>query len=149
MVGHAVRSRPWLLLLVLTLAAVTVGRVLLPGPAAVRVVQGTVMVGGDRTAIGFVPDGHHDADSPPSLGERVTYVTSGELLADIRYGFRNRATGYEVAGVRWVDSAGTWHEGDPPECLAPMTSGQRVELGLVALRPGHGSRVVVVWLRCL
>jgi hypothetical protein len=36
--------------------------------------------------------------------------------------------------------------------LAPATSGQRVELGLVRVRPGADGRpggVVVVWLRCL
>jgi hypothetical protein len=151
-VGHAVRSRPWLLLLVLALAALTLGRVLVPGAASVRVVRGTVTaVDGDSSAIGFMPDGRHDPDSPPSLTERVTYFTSGAVLADMWYGYPNTVTGYKVAGVRWADAEGTWHDGGAPPCLAPMTRGQRVELGLVWVRPGDDrpGQVVVVWLRCL
>ena len=140
--------RRWVLPLALVLATLagglTLGRVLWPGSAPPRVVRGTVTaVDLDRTAIGFMPLGHRDPDPPPSLRERLT---------DLRYGFRNTFTGYEVGGAPWADTDGTWHQGTAPACLVAATSGQQVELGLVSARPGAGGRpgrVVVVWLRCL
>jgi hypothetical protein len=146
--GRGGRSRRWLPPLVLTLAvlvaSLTLGRTLWPGAAPPRVVQGTITaVGADRTAIGFMPDGHRDPDPPPSLGERLT---------DWRYGFRNTFTGYEVGRAPWADADGAWHHGTAPACLAPTASGHRVELGLVRVRPGADGRpggVVVAWLRCL
>jgi hypothetical protein len=130
--------------LAVLVASLTLGRALWPGAATARVVRGTTTaVNRDRTRIGFMPDGHRDPDSPPSLRERVT---------DWRYGFRNTFTGYEVGAVPWADTDGAWHRGSAPACLGPATSGQRVELGLVRVRPGAAARpggVVVVWLRCL
>jgi hypothetical protein len=147
-VGRGGRSHRWLPLLVLMLAILvaspTLGRALWPGAAPPRVVKGTTTaVNRDRTQIGFMPDGHRDPDPPPSLRERLT---------DWRYGFRNTFTGYEVGSAPWADAHGTWHQGTAPACLAPATSGQRVELGLVRVRPGTDGRpggVVVAWLRCL
>jgi hypothetical protein len=147
-VGRGGSSRRWLPALVLVLAvlaaSLTLGRTLWPGVATPRVVQGTTTaVNRDRTQIGFMPDGHRDPDPPPSLRERLT---------DWRYGFRNTFTGYEVGGVPWADADGTWHQASAPACLRPTTSGQRVELGLVRVRPGAvggPGGVVVVWLRCL
>jgi hypothetical protein len=147
-VGRGGSSRRWLpalvLLLAVLVASLTLRRALWPGTATPRVVRGTTTaVAPNRTQIGFLPDGHRDPDPPPSLRERLT---------DWRYGFRNAFKGYEVGGVPWADPDGTWHQGSSPACLAPATSGQRVELGLVRVRPGADSRpggVVVVWLRCL
>ena len=131
-------------MLAVLVASLTLGRALWPGTANPRVVRGTTTaVAADRTQIGFMPDGQRDPDPPPSLRERLT---------DRRYGFRNTFKGYEVGGVPWTDRDGTWHQGSAPACLAPATSGQRVELGLVRMRPGADGRpggVVVVWLRCL
>jgi hypothetical protein len=147
-VGRGGSSRRWLpplvLLLAVLVASLTLGRTLWPGAATPRVVRGTITaIGADRTQIGFMPDGHRDPDPPPSRGER---------LADWRYGFRNTFTGYEVGRAPWADADGAWHHGTTPACLAPAASGQRVELGLVRVRPGPDGRpggVVVVWLRCL
>jgi hypothetical protein len=147
-IGRYIRSRwlpPLALMLATLVASLTLGRALWPGAATPRVVQGTITaVSGDRTAIGFMPDGHRDPDPPPSLLEGLT---------DLRYGFRNTFTGYEVGGVPWADAQGAWYGGTPPACLVPPgTNGQRVELGLVSVRPSADGRpggVVVVWLRCL
>jgi hypothetical protein len=146
--GRGGSSRRWLpplvLMLAVLVASLTLGRTLWPGAAPPRVVQGTTTaVSPDRTQIGFMPDGHRDPDPPPSLGERLT---------DWRYGFRNTFTGYEVGRAPWADADGAWHHGTAPACLAPATTGQRMELGLVRVRPGADGRpggVVVVWLRCL
>jgi hypothetical protein len=131
-------------MLAVLVASLTLGRSLWPGAATPRVVRGTITaVGADQAAIGFMPDGHRDPDPPPSLREHLT---------DLRYGFRNTFTGYAVGGVPWADADGTWHQGTAPACLVAQTSGQRVELGLVSVRPGANGRpggVVVVWLRCL
>ena len=146
--GRGVRWYRWLpplaLVLVILVAGLTLGRALWPGPATPRVVQGTITaVGVDRMVIGFMPDGHSDPDPPPSLRERLT---------DWRYGFHNTFTEYEAGGAPWADADGTWHHESVPACLLTATSGQRVELGLVRVRPGaegRPGRVVVVWLRCL
>jgi hypothetical protein len=148
MVGRVVRSGRWLPPLPLTLAvlvaSLTLGRALWPGPATPRVVRGTITaVTADHMAIGFMPDGHRDPDPPPSLRERLT---------DMRYGFHNTVNGYSIRDAPWADADGAWHQGTAPACLVPETGGQRVELGLVSVRPGAEGRpggVVVVWLRCL
>jgi hypothetical protein len=147
-VGRGGSSRRWLpplvLMLAVLVASLTLGRARWPGAATPRVVQGTITaVGPDRTTVGFMPDGHRDPDPPPSLGERLT---------DWRYGFPNTFTGYEIGRAPWADAEGAWHHGTAPACLAPATSGQPVELGLVRVRPGADGRpggVVVVWLGCL
>jgi hypothetical protein len=131
-------------MLAVLVGSLTLGRVLWPGAATPRVVRGTMTaVSPDRVQLGFMPDGHRDPDPPPSLRERLT---------DWRYGFRTTFTGYELGRVPWADADGAWHQGTAPACLAPATTGQRVELGLVRVRPGADGRpggVVVVWLRCL
>jgi hypothetical protein len=144
---RGIRSRRWpllVLMLAVLVAGPTLGRVLWPGAATPRVVRGTTTaVSPDRMQIGFMPDRHRDPDPPPSLHERLT---------DWRYGFRNTFTGYEVGGAPWADADGAWHHGTAAACLAPARTGQRVELGLVRVRPGADGRpggVVVVWLRCL
>jgi hypothetical protein len=109
-VGRGVRSHRWLpalaLMLVTLVASLMFGRALWPGAATPRVVRGTVTaVGGDRTAIGFMPDGHRDPDPSPPLGERLT---------DWRYGFRNTFTGYEIRDAPWADADGAWHHGTAP-----------------------------------
>ena len=147
-VGRGGGSRRWLPPLVLShavlVASLTLGRTLWPGAATHGWCRGTITaIGADRTQIGFMPDGHRDPDPPPSLGER---------LADWRYGFRNTFTGYEVGRAPWANTDGAWHHGTTLACLAPAASSQRVELGLVRVRPGPDGRpggVVVVWLRCL
>jgi hypothetical protein len=114
-------------MLVTAVASMTLGRALWPGAATQRVVRGTITaVSADRTAIGFMPDGHRDPYPPPSLLER---------LADMRYGFHNTFNGYDVGGVLWEDAEGAWHQGTAPACLVPNTAGQRVELGLVSVLP--------------
>jgi hypothetical protein len=146
--ARGARARPGLLVLLLLAALLlggAAGRVLLPGPATARVVRGTaVHVSPDRTQLGFRPDGHCDPDGPPPLRER---------LVDLRYGGRNAVTAYQIADVPWADAKGAWHAGSPPACLVtPATVGQRVELGLVQVRPGAGEAPggpVVAWLRCL
>jgi hypothetical protein len=57
---------------------------------------------------------------------------------------------YVVTGASWFDGH-TWHDTDPPACLAPGSRRQKVELGIVQVKaykdaPGHP---VVVWLKCL
>jgi hypothetical protein len=108
-------------MLAVLVASPALGRALWPGAATPRVVRGTTTaVSANRTAIGFMLDGHRDPDPPPSLGERLT---------DWRYGFRNTFKGYEVGGAPWADADGlVW--------VRPGADG----------RPGG---VVVAWLRCL
>jgi len=58
--------------------------------------------------------------------------------------------GYSVAGAFWREGDGAWHTSGPT-CLEPLSSGQRVRLGVVQVKttgeaPG---REIVVWLECL
>ena len=84
-------------------------------------------------------------------GDGVTTVVG---TADVNFdgaaiGLGNE--GYLVGnGLVWQDLAGSWHDGGQPECLPPLSSGARVELGL---RPGPnevtGQIDQVLWVRCL
>lgn len=58
--------------------------------------------------------------------------------------------GYDIAGAFWREAGGAWHTGGPT-CLTPLTSGQRVRMGVVAVEPTLEApgREVVVWLECL
>ncbi len=61
--------------------------------------------------------------------------------------------GYLIgSGQIWRDIDGTWREGGIPECTPPLSSGARVELGLVDVPADHdaiGQPNHVVWLKCL
>lgn len=58
-----------------------------------------------------------------------------------------RRDGFDVAGAAWRQDDGTWHVSDPPTCLEPLSSGQRVTLGVVDV-PQPTGRELVVWLEC-
>lgn len=61
-----------------------------------------------------------------------------------------RREGFRVAGAIWRQDDGPWNDSDVPTCLEPLSSGQRVTLGVVDVRPPSGGfgRHVVVWLEC-
>jgi hypothetical protein len=60
-----------------------------------------------------------------------------------------RREGFSVAGALWRQDDGNWNVSDAPTCLEPLSSGQRVTLGVVDVpRPPGGFREVVVWLEC-
>lgn len=60
-----------------------------------------------------------------------------------------QGVGYQVAGAWWREKDGPWHT-HGPTCLEPLTSGQKVRLGVVHLRKSAGPRAnVVVWLECV
>lgn len=58
--------------------------------------------------------------------------------------------GYQVVGAWWREGDGPWQT-HGPTCLEPLSSGQRVRLGVLQLDPRwevpRGE--VVVWLQCL
>jgi len=87
----------------------------------VRVLEGeTNGVNVDGSAIGFVGSGQ-----------------SGEA-----------GEGYIVAGAEWWQDDGAWNN-SVPTCLVPLSSGQRVTLGVMEAPPGIASgREIVVWLEC-
>lgn len=57
---------------------------------------------------------------------------------------------YIVAGATWREEGGPWHD-TMPTCLQPLTTDQRVRLGVLNARPKGEApgRPVVVWLECL
>lgn len=119
------------LLVLLLAASLAVGGLgswaMLRNSGAPTVVQATVFgVNRDLTAVAVQIDGR--TYTPGSGGESLPLVT--DLL--------------------WTDADGADHGGQPPSCLLPGSSGQRIELALLELR-GQGSwpRQVVVWVRCL
>ena len=58
--------------------------------------------------------------------------------------------GYSIAGAFWRDAGGPWHTSGPT-CLEPLTSGQKVRLGVIEIEPASQTpgREMVVWLECL
>jgi hypothetical protein len=84
----------------------------------------------------------------------VTYVNgTGDAIAFRRDGQRSGATGYGVGlPVSWADRQGTWHDDNlRPECLVPLSSGHRIELAVLHVRPTEDAPggPVVAWVRCL
>jgi hypothetical protein len=61
-----------------------------------------------------------------------------------------RGKGYAIAGAFWREADGPWHTGGST-CLEPVTSGQRVRMGVVQVEPAMEApgREIVVWLECL
>jgi hypothetical protein len=55
-----------------------------------------------------------------------------------------------VAGALWREQDGSWHD-TFPTCLEPLSTGQKVRLGVLDARPQGEApgRSVVVWLECL
>jgi hypothetical protein len=66
-------------------------------------------------------------------------------------GISVRREGYVVGnGLMWQGVDGSWREGGQPDCLPPMSSGARVELGLLpATNEVTGQVNQVLWVRCL
>lgn len=58
--------------------------------------------------------------------------------------------GYTVAGAFWREAGGPWHTSGPT-CLEPLTSGQRVRMGVVRVEPRMEApgREIVTWLECV
>jgi hypothetical protein len=60
-----------------------------------------------------------------------------------------RGVGYQITGAWWREKDGPWQM-HGPTCLEPLTSGQKVRLGVVHLNMSEGPRAnAVVWLQCL
>lgn len=63
-----------------------------------------------------------------------------------------RREGFSVSGADWRQDDGPWNvSSDVPTCLEPLSSGQRVTLGVVDVPPGPPGgpgREEVVWLEC-
>jgi len=62
-----------------------------------------------------------------------------------------QVTGYALpSDVTWRNAYGVWQDGTRPACLAPLSSGQRITLGVISAAPvgdaPGGS--VVVWIEC-
>ncbi|VVB92508.1 Uncharacterised protein [uncultured archaeon] len=63
--------------------------------------------------------------------------------------------GYDLAGAMWQEHRGPWNErlgwGESSTCIRPLTSGQKVRLGVVNIAPTQEApgREVVVWMECL
>lgn len=95
---------------------------------------------------------HSDDVVPEVQRGTVTIVDQGvEAIGFRPDGQRSRTTGYVVSGSKWADRQGTWHDNGHPECLTAGSHGQRIEIGMVNVRPtGHApGGPVVVWIRCL
>ncbi|MEH1165200.1 hypothetical protein V6V47_07415 [Micromonospora sp. CPCC 205539] len=51
---------------------------------------------------------------------------------------------------RWRDAQRSWHDDGQPECLAPLTTGQRIEFAVVRVEPDHDGvgGELVTWVKC-
>lgn len=50
----------------------------------------------------------------------------------------------------WIDAQGSTHDDGHPACLAPLSSGQHIEYGVIRIRPTYEAdgTDLVAWLRC-
>lgn len=68
---------------------------------------------------------------------------------DVEGSGSNPGTGYHTPD-RWLDGQQSWHDGGQPECLAPLSTGQRIEFGVVRVEPAHDGLGgdIVAWVKC-
>jgi hypothetical protein len=60
-------------------------------------------------------------------------------------------TGYALPGsIPWRNAYGVWQDGGRPACMAPLTHGQRITIGLINAAPVADApgAPVIVWLEC-
>jgi hypothetical protein len=63
----------------------------------------------------------------------------------------SQAASYALpASLPWRDSYGTWHEGEPPACMKPLSHGQYVTIGVINAGPVANAPggPVIVWVQC-
>jgi hypothetical protein len=83
-------------------------------------------------------------------GTVVLVGTGGDVFA-IRLSGQRQPTSYGLPStVTWRNAYGIWQEGLRPSCMAPLSRGQRIELGVVNAAPiaGAPGNPVVVWIEC-
>jgi hypothetical protein len=59
--------------------------------------------------------------------------------------------GYVIAGAKWRESGGAWHDSGTPPSLAQPNTGQKVRLGVVYVKPTQEALggPVVAWIEVL
>ena len=64
---------------------------------------------------------------------------------------QSQLTGYGLPSfISWRDAYGTWQEGTQPDCMAPLSRGQRISFGVVNAAPVADApgTALVVWIEC-
>jgi len=89
--------------------------------ATVQIIEGYAWVNQDGTAIALCP------------------TENGE-----------ECEGYIIAGAMWRENSGPWND-TFPTCLEPLTSNNKVRMGVVEVAPREYTigRTVVVWIEAL
>jgi hypothetical protein len=69
----------------------------------------------------------------------------------IRLGGQRQPTSYGLpSSTTWRDPYGIWQDGTRPDCMAPLSRGQRIIFGVVNAAPVADApgTPVVVWIEC-
>jgi hypothetical protein len=69
----------------------------------------------------------------------------------IRLDGQRQLTSYGLPGnTTWRDAHGIWQDGTRPDCMAPLSRGQRISFGVVNAAPvvDAPGTPVVVWIEC-
>ena len=69
----------------------------------------------------------------------------------IRLDGQHQLTSYGLPGsTAWRDAHGTWQDGTRPDCMAPLSHGQRISFGVVNAAPVADApgTPVLVWIEC-
>lgn len=69
----------------------------------------------------------------------------------IRLDGQREPTSYGLASdTTWRDAYGIWQDGTRPDCMAPLSRGQRIRFGVVNAAPVGDApgTPVVVWIEC-
>lgn len=81
----------------------------------------------------------------------VTLVNADGDEFAIRLGGQSQQTGYALpANVSWRNAYGAWNQGRQPQCMRPLSHGQRITIGVISTMPVAGAPggQVVVWIEC-
>lgn len=80
---------------------------------------------------------------------RQVSVTADAFI--LRPGPGGQLTGYALPGtLPWRNAYGVWQDSGRPACMAPLTHGQRITIGVINAAPVAGALggPVIVWLEC-
>jgi|SRR6516162_8445325 hypothetical protein len=81
----------------------------------------------------------------------VALVGGGGDEFRIQFGGQSQEISYGLSpDINWRDGYGIWQQGPRPSCMAPLSHGQRITIGVVNVEHvGDASGgPVVVWLEC-
>ena len=88
--------------------------------------------------------------SPQAADSNVTYHTGTVYVGEGQATIKGDDGWYYAVGsdVKWIDAAGSWHEGGLPSCFPPIGQTARVQFASTQVTVNRATWRPVVWVSC-